>query len=347
MAAIDLTTTQPAADAELFDPTVAAPPVVDVAEYGFEGRLDALAEDWSADARYWEYSKAANPIGAGLTTEVPAVAFPAALHSGGETRVVPLDLSEQLRIAGGPATSPALLANFVRINRGDRLAVDVNATSQLYYVMYGRGTSVVGGRVARWEKGDFVVLPAVGEVVHHADADTVMYWVHDEPLLRYLGVAPAGPRFKPTKFSRERAVAELTAIAEAPGANAKNRVSVLLNNAEQDQTLTVTHVLWAMFGLLPVGQIQRPHRHQSVALDLILDCKPGCYSLLGDRLDERGDIVDPVRVDWEPGGAFVTPPGKWHAHHNESGAPAHLIPIQDAGLQTYLRSLDIRFTDRR
>jgi len=39
--------------------------------------------------------------------------------------------------------------------------------------------------------------------------------------------------------------------------------------------------------------------------------------------------------------------GLWHAHFNESGAPAHLIPIQDAGLQTYLRSLDIRFSDRR
>jgi hypothetical protein len=26
--------------------------------------------------------------------------------------------------------------------------------------------------------------------------------------------------------------------------------------------------------------------------------------------------------------------------------PAHLIPVQDAGLQTYLRNLDIRFTQR-
>ncbi|MGH9009074.1 MAG: cupin domain-containing protein, partial [Acidimicrobiia bacterium] len=54
-------------------------------------------------------------------------------------------------------------------------------------------------------------------------------------------------------------------------------------------------------------------------------------------------IVDPVRVDWEPGAAFVTPPGMWHSHHNESGQPARILPIQDAGLQTYLRSLDIRF----
>src|ERR1700749_1047409 len=89
------------------------------------------------------------------------------------------------------------------------------------------------------------------------------------------------------------------------------------------------------------------HTATSRSLDLILDAQPGCYTLVGSRLDARGDIVDPIRVDWEAGGAFVTPPGLWHAHFNESGAPAHLIPIQDAGLQTYLRSLDIRFTARR
>jgi gentisate 1,2-dioxygenase len=122
---------------------------------------------------------------------------------------------------------------------------------------------------------------------------------------------------------------------------------VLLANAEEEQTLTITHVLWAMFGLLPAEQVPRPHRQQSVALDRIRDCSPGCYTSLGDRLDERGNILNPQRVDWDPGGAFVTPPGKWHAHVNESGADAHLVPVQDAGLQTYLRALDIRFSDRR
>ena len=68
---------------------------------------------------------------------------------------------------------------------------------------------------------------------------------------------------------------------------------MLLANVQQEQTLTITHVLWAMFGLLPEGQIQRPHRHQSVALDLILDCQPCCYTLLGDRLDTWGEILNP------------------------------------------------------
>jgi len=325
------------------DPTIAAP-MTNVAEYGFEGRF----EDWAEDARLFEYSKAANPIGSGHAPQVPIVRFGPEIYSDQPTGVVPLDLSEKLGINTGAATSPALLANFVRIRAGEQIDTAVNATSQLYYVLYGRGFAAINGRLIRWEKGDFVTLPAGARSVFYADAEAAMYWVHDEPLLRYLGVDATRPRFQATKFRRSDAVAKLEEIASRPGANDKSRVSVLLANADQEQTLTITHVLWAMFGVLPPNQEQRPHRHQSVALDLILDAPPsGCYTLLGTRLDERGEIVDPTRVDWQAGGAFTTPPGMWHAHYNETDTPAHLIPVQDAGLQTYLRSLDIKFTQRR
>lgn len=325
------------------DPTVPAP-MTNVAEYGFEGRF----EDWADDARYFEYSKAANPIGSGYAPQVPIKRFGPEIYSDAPTGVVPLDLSEALGIKTGAATSPALLANFVRIRAGEQVDTSPNATSQLFYVLYGRGFAAVNGRLVKWEKGDFLTLPAGTHSVFYADAETAMYWVHDEPLLRYLGAEATQPRFRATKFRRSDAVAKLEEIASRPGANEKSRVSVLLANANQEQTLTITHVLWAMFGVLPPNQEQRPHRHQSVALDLILDAPPaGCYTLLGTRLDERGEIVDPIRVDWQAGGAFTTPPGMWHAHYNETGQPAHLIPVQDAGLQTHLRSLDIKFTQRR
>jgi gentisate 1,2-dioxygenase len=323
------------------DPTVPAP-MINVAEYGFEGRF----EDWADDARYFEYSQAANPIGSGFTPKVPVVRFSPEIYMDEPTGIVPLDLSKELGITTGEATSPGLLANFVRIHAGEQIDTAVNATSQLYYVLYGQGFAAVDGRLVRWEKGDFLTLPAGSRAVFYADAGAAMYWVHDEPLLRYLGAEATQSKFRATKFRRADAVAKLEEIAARPGANAKSRVSVLLANAEEEQTLTITHVLWAMFGLLPPDQEQLPHRHQSVALDLILDARPGCYTLLGTRV-EGGKIIDPIRVDWEAGGAFVTPPGMWHAHFNESGAPAHLIPVQDAGLQTYLRSLDIRFTNRR
>jgi gentisate 1,2-dioxygenase len=275
------------------------------------------------------------------------VRFGPELYQDGPTGVVPLDLSAELGVKTGDATSPGLLASFLRIRAGEQIDTSPNATSQLYYVIHGRGFSAVNGRMVKWEKGDFLTLPAGARSVFYADSEAALYWVHDEPLLRYLGAEASQPKFRATKFRRADAVAKLDDIASRPGANEKSRVSVLLANAEEEQTLTITHVLWAMFGVLPPDQEQRPHRHQSVALDLILDAAPGCYTLLGTRLDERGAIVDPTRVDWQAGGAFVTPPGMWHAHYNESGAPAHLIPIQDAGLHTYLRSLDIRFTNRR
>jgi gentisate 1,2-dioxygenase len=330
-----------AADAVNLDPTIPAP-MIDVAKYGFEGHF----EDATDDARYFEYSKAANPIGSGHTPKVPVVRFSPELYQDGPTRVVPLDLSKELGIRTGAATSPGLLANFIRIRAGEQISTSPNATSQLYYVLHGRGFAAVNGRMVAWEKGDFLTLPAGSRSVFYADSDTALYWVHDQPLLRYLGAEATEPKFRTTKYRRADAVAQLQDIAARPGANDKSRVSVLLANAQEEQTLTITHVLWAMFGVLPDGQMQLPHRHQSVALDLILDAQPGCYTLLGTRLNERNEIDNPIRVDWEAGGAFVTPPGMWHAHFNESGEPAHLIPVQDAGLQTYLRSLDIRFTNR-
>jgi gentisate 1,2-dioxygenase len=325
------------------DPTIPAP-MTNVAEYGFEGRF----EEWADQARLFEYSKAANPIGSGHAPQLPIVRFGPEIYRDQPTGVVPLDLSNELGVNDGAATSPALLANFVSIRAGEQIDTSANATSQLYYVLHGRGFAAINGHLVKWEKGDFLTLPAGARSVFYADADATMYWVHDEPLLRYLGVEATQPKFAPTKFCRADAVAKLEDIASRPGANDKSRVSVLLANANQEQTLTITHVLWAMFGVLPPGQVQRPHRHQSVALDLILDAPPsGCYTLLGTRLDERGEIVDPIRVEWQAGGAFTTPPGMWHAHYNETNTPAHLIPVQDAGLQTYLRSLDIKFTQRR
>jgi gentisate 1,2-dioxygenase len=213
----------------------------------------------------------------------------------------------------------------------------------VYYVIRGSGRSRLREGELPWKQGDFFALPADSRAVHLADTDAAFYWVHDEPLLRYLGVRADVPRFEPTLYPRERAEAVLAEVEEDPRAAVRSRVSVLLANEKFDQTLTITHVIWTMFGVLPAGAIQLPHRHESVALDYIVDCEPGCYTLVGTDMDTVGNIINPKRVDWHPGSAFVTPPGYWHAHYNESGAPAHLIPIQDAGLHTYLRTLEIKF----
>jgi gentisate 1,2-dioxygenase len=299
---------------------------------------------WQAKARVFDYRQAANPVRPGLTEPIPYRCWPAALHGSGPTRVIPLDLSDRLGCAG-PATSPALAAHFLRVVAGEGLKAASVATSSLFYVLEGRGQLNWNGRTLNWTQGDLVVLPwGSGAPLLEAASTSVLYWVHDGPLLHYLGVRPERAAFEATHYPAELLEGELQALIADPAAARSNRLSLLLANADLPASRTISHTLWAMLGVVPAGAVQPPHRHQSVALDLIIDCDPGCYTLVGTELDRDGQILRPQRIDWEAGGAFVTPPGHWHAHVNESGRTARLLPIQDAGLHTHLRSLDIRFS---
>ena len=78
---------------------------------------------------------------------------------------------------------------------------------------------------------------------------------------------------------------------------------------------------------------------------MAVSASPNVYTLMSPSLDADGNLVNPVRVDWVAGGVFVTPPGWWHSHHNESGEIAWVLPMQDAGLYTHMRTLDIRFVE--
>lgn len=218
------------------------------------------------------------------------------------------------------------------------------ATSQVFYVFKGEGYTEAFGKKIPWEAGDYMVFPAHGEAVHHCEGEASFYWVHDEPLMNYLGVTALKERFAPTVYKHSIAAAKLQQIADDPKGKLANRLSVLLANKNFPQTRTVTHTMWTMFGLLPKGAIQYPHRHESIALDFAIDCQPGCYTMIGTELGPDGMILNGKRHDWAPGAAFVTPAGYWHSHHNESGADAHVLPIQDAGLHTYLRTLEITFS---
>ena len=66
-----------------FDPTNPAP-MTNVAEFGFEGRF----QDWADDTRYFEYSRAANPIGPGHAPKVPIVRFSPEIYVNEPTGVV-------------------------------------------------------------------------------------------------------------------------------------------------------------------------------------------------------------------------------------------------------------------
>ena len=236
-------------------------------------------EDWTGDARFHEYSAAVDPIGSGPPRPSRSAASPPRGTTRTTTRVVDLDLSDELGTPY-PATGPSLLARFVCIAHGDEVDLAPNATSMLFYCLRGCGhppTSRGPGGRARHLAGPATSSPCPGapRVRHGAEQGAVLYHVDDSPLLAYLGVEATEPRFVPTRFDGERARARLAEVAADPDAHRRSRVAVLLGNARNDQTLTATHTLWAMLGVLPEGHVQRPHRHQSIALDLIVHCDPG------------------------------------------------------------------------
>jgi len=314
---------------------------------------------WAKDARIYEYGSAANPD----MKPIAVVDHPSTLHENGSTRIIPFDNSEMLDI-DSPCTSPNLMASFIRVNTGENIRTHVpNATSQAFYVIRGSGTTQIIDAVENgnsderhecitWSTGDMFCVPVTRtEMIHTCIAaeshdGAAIYWIHDEPLMTYLGVTANVKKFNPTLYKKSDMLAHVDEIRHKTGdCHKKNRLGVLLGNAKCRQTKTLTHVLWSLLNSIPGNTVQRPHRHNSVALDLCVSAKPGVYTLMGKEIDSDGLIIDPIRCEWTAGSVFVTPPGWWHSHHNGSDDVAWVLPIQDAGLYTHQRTLDIRFVD--
>jgi gentisate 1,2-dioxygenase len=346
--------------------TLAADPACEARENAGEkcsaqSSSNASKAAWKEHGEIYEYASHANPPMA----EIPVRVFGPELHSSGPSKVTPLDLQTDLEV-DYPATVPNLLANFVRITVDDTVEtrVDYGATSQAFYVMRGRGTSTSREATVSWGPGDLFTLPYLGgelppvcegtQCVRHACAEEAqtggcaLYWVHDEPLLRYLGVVP-GPtkRFEPAFYSSTDMQSSVDAIpgVDPVSGEVKNRRGILLGNVGTPQTKTLTPTMWSLLNVLAPRSDQAPHKHNSVALDLAVVGGENrtVYTKIGRDLDANGAIVDPVIAEWVTGGVFVTPPGWWHAHHNEGDHDAWVLPIQDAGLYTHQRTLDIRF----
>ncbi|CAF0760729.1 unnamed protein product [Adineta ricciae] len=295
----------------------------------------------------YEYNKNVRPP----HKPVPAISHPAKLHEEcNTTKDIPLDLSSSLGL-DYPASCPNLLAGYIHVKANDTFKQDcvLCCTSLCLYVIRGHGTTKIfdEGAVA-WSKGDVLVIPYQTRALEHSTIDdTVFYYVHDGPLLKYLRVTPSSKAFPTTVFREKLLKDKVENIREKPGSEHANRLGTLIGNPETSETKSLTHTLWALLNVLPANSMQKPHRHNAVALDLVTYAPEGkCYTLVGDELDENGQIKNPIRLDWESGGAFTTPLGLWHSHHNESeDEDAWILPVQDAGLSLHQGLYDIRFAD--
>jgi mannose-6-phosphate isomerase-like protein (cupin superfamily) len=175
---------------------------------------------WSKDANIFEYGSAANP----QMKPIPVLVHPAELHESGKTRVIPFDISDTLEIEDTACTSPNLMASFLRINIGDGIVTQVpNATSQAFYVIRGSGRTRIKNEFEEdetisWKTGDLFCVPVTRtEMIHsctgaESHGGAALYWVHDEPLMNYLGATPNVRKFEPTLYKKEDMIKKVEEI---------------------------------------------------------------------------------------------------------------------------------------
>tara|TARA_B100001093_G_C26739155_1_gene975853 strand:+ start:473 stop:1351 length:879 start_codon:yes stop_codon:yes gene_type:complete len=242
--------------------------------------------------------------------------------------------------------SPSLKINYLKI---DNLRIETNdskASSHLFYVIEGYGKSYFDNKVVNWNKGDIFTIPFCLNICHTSEIDSRLIWANDEALNEYLGVGPIKKMFEPTFYKKEMLLDFIKKANNEEGALERNRNGVLLSNQQIVRlgTNTLTHTMWSLLNVIRGNTVQKPHKHNSIAIDLCISAEENkVYTLMGKELNEDGTISKPIKRYWKSNSIFITPPGWWHSHHNDSSTEAWVFPIQDAGLHTHLTTLDIRF----
>jgi gentisate 1,2-dioxygenase len=251
------------------------------------------------------------------------------------------------------ATSPNLLASFFKIKPGEFIQTknqgdnnSINATSHLFFIIDGLCELIFDNDLLYGSPGAIVISPMFNSIrINNTGAgDLSIYYINDSPLVNYLGNRPVRKLFKPAVYTEEFLVSNLDKLSNPDN----NRKGILLSNRDSEKmgTNTITPVLWALYNELPPNTVQRAHKHNSVALDFCIACEDSenIYTLIGEELDEDGNIIDPIKMHWKTGEMFITPPGLWHSHNNMGETYAYILPIQDAGLLLYQRILGINLT---
>jgi gentisate 1,2-dioxygenase len=257
-----------------------------------------------------------------------------ALDPAAPTGLVSLDLSAVLGLAY-PATTPFILSQYARIRAGDTLETAFQASTELYHVICGSGTTRTsdGGTLA-WEPADTFCLPGGTTARHVAAQDSVLWVTTNEPQLRFEGLEPPAPGMAPIRpalYPMAEIRRRLLAIYLDPRAAAMPGKSINLGNVaiESSRTTTPSFTL-ALNSLLP-GESQRGHRHNAVAVTLVL-AGEGCYSL-----------IDGKRANWEPQTVMLTPPAAFHSHHNDGNELALFLIVQDGGVYYHCRTMGFSY----
>ena len=270
---------------------------------------------------------------------IPAYVFRAerdrALSARTPTGLVPLDLSALLGLAY-PATTPLILSRYARIRAGEALSTTFRASTELYHVIRGLGHDLHREPAIADLASRRHLLPA-GRRGRHATwraEDTVLWVTTNEPQLHFEGLQPPAPGaapIQPALYPMAEIRRRLLDVYLDPRGAAMPGKSINLGNValEGSRTTTPSFTL-ALNSLLP-GEAQRGHRHNAVAVTLVL-AGERCYSL-----------IDGERAAWEPHTVMITPPTAFHSHHNEGDELALFLIVQDGGVYYHCRTMGFSY----
>ena len=244
------------------------------------------------------------------------------------TKEILLDISGTL-CTPYPATTPLLLARYLRLRRGEKIAVTRRASAEMLYVFYGNGRSSGFTESINWNTGDALCFPGGDEVIHRATDDALLFSVCNEPLLNFEDLeAPLGghARVLPTHWRRAEIDAQFVEILSRPDCEqTTGRALQLATEAMAPSAQPIPSMNVAINTLEP-GQDQRPHRHNGVAITLAIE-GTGIYSM-----------IEGERIEWSTGAVQITPATELHSHHNRGDLRMESLVVQDEGLHFYNRT---------
>ena len=257
-----------------------------------------------------------------------------ALDPATPTGLLPLDLAPTLG-TDGPATTPLILARYARIRAGESLATRFEASGEIYYVIAGSGETTWGTEAIGWEAGDVFCLPGGVSAAHRSAArDAVLWIVTNEPELGFERAQAPKPGHAPldaVHYPGAEIRHQLELIHRLPSDRTMTGKAVTLSSAALDSQRTcLPSLTLAMNSLLP-GESQRAHRHNAIAVTLVVR-GVRCHSM-----------IDGERVDWGQHAVMITPPAAMHSHHNEGADLALFLIVQDGGLYYHCRTMGFSY----
>ena len=272
--------------------------------------------------------------------EVPDQSFvdePArALNPASPTGLINCDRSQYLGTTY-PATTPLVLVRYARIRAGESLRADFVASGVVVYVIAGSGTTACGIEEISWQPDDVFVLPGNVSHLYSASANDAVLWiVTNEPQLAFEHLRGPTEGNAPTQlvhFPAQEIARQIDLLYEVGRGNDIAGSALIFSSTQQEASRSVLPTLMVAMNSLPPGGSQRSHRHNSIAVSLVIEGNQ-CHSM-----------VDGRRKDWSQWATTVTPPTAAHSHSNSGDKWAKFLIIQDGGIYNYTRALGFEFTN--